>query len=90
MNNLLSDKDTEAVLDILVEQLGVQKDQLTFDARLEEDLGADSLTVAEITIALEERFNLSIPDAKSDRVSTVGDVFETVSELQGKQNQRLP
>ena len=64
MNNLLSEKDTKAVLDILVEQLGVQEAQLTPDARLQEDLGADSLTIIEITITVKERFNLSIPDKK--------------------------
>ncbi len=81
MNNFLSEKDTQAVLDSLVEQLGVQEAQLTPDARLQEDLGADSLTLVEITIALEERFNLSIPDEAWERITTVGDVFETLAEL---------
>ena len=87
MNDYLSDTDTKAVLDILVEQLGLEKDQLTAEARLQEDLGADSLTIAEITLALEERFNLAIPDEQWERVSTVRDVLETLAELlhaQGK------
>lgn len=84
MNNLLSEKDTKAVLDILVEQLGVQEAQLTPDARLQEDLGADSLTIMEITMAVEERFNLSIPDEEWEKVSTVGDLFEALAELLGK------
>ena len=54
-NNMLSEKDTKAVFDILVEQLGVPEEQITLDARLEEDLGGDSLTAVEITLALEER-----------------------------------
>jgi acyl carrier protein len=83
MNNLLSEKDTKAVLDILVEQLGVQAAQLTSDARLREDLGADSLEDVEIIMALEERFNLSIPDEVSERISTVGDIFEALADLLG-------
>lgn len=89
MNNLLSESDTKAVLDILVEQLGVQDTQLTPEATLEQDLGADSLTLVEITIALEERFNLSIPDEEWERVSTVGDVFEALAELLGKPGRRV-
>ena len=81
MNNLLSEKDTKAVLDILVEQLGVPEAQLTPGARLREDLGADSLEDVEIMMALEKRFNLSIPDEMTERISTVGDVFEALAEL---------
>ena len=81
MNNILSERDTKAVLDILVEQLGVQEAQLTPEARLEEDLGADSLTLVEITMALEDRFDLSIPDEESGKVLTVGDLFEVLGEL---------
>jgi acyl carrier protein len=88
MNNILSEKDTKAVFDILVEQLGVQQGQLTPDARLQEDLGADSLALVEITIVLEERFNLSIADEVWERVSTVADVFETLAELLGKPERR--
>ena len=84
MNNMLSDKDTQAVLDILVEQLGVQRAQLTPGAKIQEDLGADSLTVIEIAMAMEERFNLSIPDEQWETVSTVGDLFELLAKLLGK------
>jgi acyl carrier protein len=81
MNDLLSETDTKAVLDILVEQLGVQGSQLTPDARIEEDLGADSLDIMEITMAVEERFNLSIPDEMAERITSVGDLFEALAEL---------
>ena len=81
MNNLLSETDTKAVLDILVEQLGVQKDQLTPEARLEEDLGADSLDKVEIIMSVAERFGISVPDELAERVSTVGDLFELLAEL---------
>jgi acyl carrier protein len=81
MNNMLSDKDTQAILDILVEQLGVQRTQLTPDAKIQDDLGADSLTVIEIAMAMEERFHLSIPDEQWETVSTVGDLLETIGKL---------
>ena len=89
MNNLLSEKETKAVLDILVEQLGVQETQLTPDARLEEDLGADSLDIVEITMSVDERFNISVPDEVAEKVSTVGDLFEALADLLGKREQRL-
>lgn len=81
MNNILSEKDTQAIFDILVEQIGVQRAQLVPAARIKEDLGADSLTIAETVLALEERFNLTIPDEQWESVSTVGDVFETLEKL---------
>ena len=84
MNDILSETDTKAVLDILVEPLGVERAQLTPTARIQEDLMADSLTVVEITMALEEHFNVSIPDEKWERVSTVQDLFETLADLLGK------
>ena len=84
MNNILSEEDTKAVLDILVEQLGVEQAQLTPDARLEEDLGADSLTLVEITLALEECLNLAIPDQEWEKVTTVGNLFEALADLLGK------
>lgn len=84
MKNMLSDTDTQAVLDILVEQLGVQRAQLTSGAKIQEDLGADSLTVIEITMAVEEHFHLSIPDEQWETVLTVGDLLEMLSNLLAK------
>ena len=81
MNNLLSESDTKAVLAILVEQLGVEESQLTPEARLEEDLGADSLDKVEIIMTLDERFHVSVPDEIAERVSTVEDLFETLDDL---------
>jgi len=81
MNDLLSEKDAKAVLEILATELGAAEAQLTNDARLEDDLGADSLTLVQINMALEDRFNLSIPDERLERVQTVGDVFELLAEL---------
>ena len=81
MNDLLPERETKAVLEILTEELGVEQSQLTTDARLKEDLGADSLSLVEINMALEDRFNLSIPDERLERVQTVGEIFELLVEL---------
>lgn len=88
MNNLLNETDTRAVLGILVEQLGVQESQLTPEARLKEDLGADSLALVEITMALEERFGISIPDEEWEGVTTVGEVFEALERRLSDQMER--
>ncbi len=81
MNNLLSEKDTKAVLGILAEQLGVPHEQLTDDAKIEEEFCADSLTMMEIMMAVEDYFNISIPDEQWERISTVGDLFEELAEM---------
>ena len=81
MNALLSEKDTKAVIEILARELGVPEARFTDDAKLQEDLGADSLTFVEVIMALEDRFNVTIPDERSERVETVGDVFELLAEL---------
>lgn len=80
MNDLLSQNDSDAVFNILVEQLGVERDQLVPDARIVDDLGADSLTVMEITMALEEHFGFAIPDEELERVATVADLFAVVAQ----------
>jgi len=89
MNGILSEKDTKAVLDILAEKLGVQQAELTPDARFEEDLGADSLTIIEINMAIEEHFNLSISDEKLETVRTVQELFEALADLLGKPERRF-
>jgi acyl carrier protein len=81
MNDILSEEHTRMVEDILTRELAVEREQLTHDARLMDDLGADSLTLVEITMAIEDEFNLSIPDERWERVRTVGDLFETLAEL---------
>ena len=81
MRNLVSEKDAEVVLDILMNTLDAGREQLTDDARLVDDLGADSLDVVEITMAVEEQLHLTVADEQSERVKTVGDLFELVAEL---------
>ncbi|QCF27570.1 acyl carrier protein [Hydrocarboniclastica marina] len=59
---------------IVVEQLNVKPDQVTGEAKLVEDLGADSLDVVELTMALEEVFEITIPDEQAEELVTVDDV----------------
>ena len=76
MNNILSEKDTVAIQDIIIRQLDVRRDQLMPEARILADLGADSLDVVEISMALEELFDVTIPDEQWDKVDTVGELYD--------------
>lgn len=80
MNDTLSEKDARAVEDILTRELDVKREQLTHDSRIVEDFSADSLTVMEIIMAVEDRFSISIPDERWETVKTVGDLYETLAE----------
>ena len=73
----MSEKSIEQrVKEIIVEQLGVNADQVTPEAKFIEDLGADSLDTVELVMALEEEFGLDIPDEDADKMKTVGDALE--------------
>jgi len=80
MNDILSEKDSRIIEDILTHELDAQPDQLTYEARIMEDLGADSLTVIEIIMAVEDRFGLSLTDERWEKVKTVGDLYEALAE----------
>jgi acyl carrier protein len=88
MNDILSEEQTRAIQDILTRELDVKPEQLAYDAQLEHDLGADSLTLVEITMAIEDKFAISIPDERWESVRTVGALIETLAEL--LQEQRGP
>ena len=64
----------DKVKEIIIEQLGVQESAVTMEASFIDDLGADSLDIVELIMALEEEFDLEIPDADAEKVATVGDV----------------
>jgi acyl carrier protein len=81
MNNILSEKDTVAIQDIIIRQLDVQRDQLMPEARILADLGADSLDVVEISMALEELFDVTIPDEQWDKVDTVGELYDELGRI---------
>lgn len=77
--NLMSDKTNEArIKDIIVEQLGVNEDQVTADAKLMEDLGADSLDAVELVMAIEEEFGIEVPDDEAEKLTSMGDILTYV------------
>jgi acyl carrier protein len=74
----------QKVRDIVVEQLQVKPEQVTPEAKFIEDLGADSLDVVELVMALEEEFGNEIPDEEAEKLTTVGDVIKYIEDLQQK------
>ena len=77
----MADKTTEEkVKDIIVEQLGVNPEQVTPQASFIEDLGADSLDIVELDMAFEEEFSVEVPDEDAEKLQTVGDVIKYIEE----------
>ena len=70
----------DRVKEIIVEQLGVNPDQVTPEAKFIEDLGADSLDTVELVMAFEEEFGAEIPDEDAEKLQTVGDVVKYIEE----------
>ena len=75
-----SEEVFEKVKNIIVEQLGATESSVTMEASFIDDLGADSLDIVELIMALEEEFDIEIPDADAEKVVTVGDVVEYIKE----------
>jgi len=67
---------------IIVEQLGVNEDQIKPEAKFIEDLGADSLDTVELVMALEEEFGTEIPDEEAEKLQSVGDVVKFIEDTQ--------
>ncbi len=70
----------EKVKNIIIEQLGVTETSVTMEASFIDDLGADSLDLVELIMALEEEFDTEIPDADAEKVVTVGDVVDYIKD----------
>lgn len=70
----------EKVRNVIVEQLGVDESEVTMDASFLDDLGADSIDIVEFIMALEEEFGLEIPDEEVDKIVTVENVIDYISE----------
>ncbi len=70
----------EKVKQIIVEQLGVNPEELTDDASFIEDLGADSLDIVELVMEFEEKFGIDIPDEEAEKISTVGEAIKFIEE----------
>jgi acyl carrier protein len=70
---------SDKVKEIIVEQLGVNPEQVTESASFIEDLGADSLDTVELVMAFEEEFGIDVPDEDSEKLQTVGDVVSYIT-----------
>ena len=68
----------ERVIDIVAEQLGVSKDQITRETSFVNDLGADSLDTVELVMELEEEFDINIPDDVAEKIQTVGQAIDHI------------
>jgi len=73
----------ERVKDIIVEELGVEREKLTTEASFMEDLGADSLDTVELVMAFEKEFDIDIPDEEAEKLRTVGDALQYLHEKLG-------
>ena len=71
----------ERVAEIIVEQLGVSQDEVVAEASFIDDLGADSLDIVELVMAMEEEFNVEIPDEDAEKIQTIG---AAIAYLKGK------
>lgn len=68
----------DKIKDIISEQLGIDADEITLESSFMDDLGADSLDIVELIMALESEFDMEIPDEDAEKISTVGDVVEYI------------
>ena len=74
----------DKVKDIVVEQLGVEADEVQIESTFIDDLGADSLDIVELIMAFEEEFNIEIPDEEAERIKTVQDVVSYIDNKNAK------
>lgn len=72
----------DRVVDIVAEQLGVDKEKVTPETSFVNDLGADSLDTVELVMELEEEFDISIPDDAAEKIQTVGQAIEFIEKAQ--------
>ena len=77
----------EQVRKIVVEQLGVEASAVVESASFMDDLGADSLAIVELVLALEEQFKLDIPESETEKIQTVGDAIAYIEEHTAKKPQ---
>jgi len=72
----------DRVVDIVAEQLGVDKEKVTPETSFVNDLGADSLDTVELVMELEEEFDISIPDDAAEKIQTVGQAIDFIEKAQ--------
>jgi acyl carrier protein len=71
----------QEMVDIIVEQLSVEKDKVVSEASFVDDLGADSLDLVELIMAMEEKFDIEIPDEDAEKIVTVQDAVDYVDKI---------
>ena len=74
----------DKVKQIIADQLGVKKEEVTDGAKFVDDLGADSLDTVELVMALEEEFGIEIPDEDAEKMISVGDAIKYIDEKAAK------
>ena len=79
----------ELVSEIIVEQLGVSKEEIVPEASFIDDLGADSLDIVELVMAIEEKFDIEIPDDDAEKIQTMGDAVGYLKERLEASKERL-
>lgn len=70
----------EKVKSVIVDQLGVDENDVTMEANFVDDLGADSLDIVELIMGLETEFDIEIPDEDAEKIATVGDAVNYIKE----------
>jgi acyl carrier protein len=73
----------QRVTDLIVEQLGVSRDEVVVGASFIDDLGADSLDIVELVMSMEEEFDIEIPDEDAEKIQTIGDAIAYLEERLG-------
>ena len=73
---------TERVIEIVADQLGVDKEKITRETSFVNDLGADSLDTVELVMELEEEFDINIPDDAAEKIQTVGQAIDFIEKAQ--------
>ncbi|MBT4138089.1 MAG: acyl carrier protein [Candidatus Latescibacteria bacterium] len=76
----MADEIQQKVIDLIVDQLGVDADSVKEDAHFIDDLGADSLDTVELVMAFEEEFDIEIPDEDAEKLESVGDAIKYLNE----------
>lgn len=72
----------DKIKDIIVDKLGIDEEKITNDASFKDDLGADSLDIAELVMELEDEFDMEIPDEEAEKIVTVGDALKYIDKLE--------
>jgi len=74
----------ERIIQIVCDNLGVNKEQVTRNTSFQEDIGADSLDIVELVMELEEEFEITIPEEHADKIKTVGEAIDYIEREQAK------